>query len=39
MKLKALAALGVSAALALYSGALLFAQARPVFAASDGVPG
>ena len=31
--------LRVSAALALYSGALLFAQARPVFAASDGAPG
>ena len=31
--------LRVSAALALYSGALLFAQARPVFSASDAAPG
>ena len=31
--------LRASAALALYSGALLFAQARPVFAASDAAPG
>lgn len=34
-----LALLRASAALALYSGALLFSQARPVFAASDGAAG